>query len=278
MTRLATPTSPGGPVRNRWPGSRPGPAAWLAAALLCSACGGASKQARSYSDSARGAYERALSDLRSGNCLDAGPAFHRIRRRYPYSRFAALAELRSADCLFEQGKYVESIPAYRRFVRYRPSHSEVPYARFRIAQAYFEQIPTDWALAPPAHERDQAPTVDALNEIRRFLQDYSDYSYANQAKRMARAALRLLARHELYAARFYLNRDHPIAAVGRLRTLLRSYQGSGLEPEALLLLGRTYLKLRDGRHAKEAFGELVTRFPRSSQAAEAKDWLRSADS
>ncbi|MDW8363275.1 MAG: outer membrane protein assembly factor BamD [Myxococcales bacterium] len=246
----------------------------LLLALIVPACGaGPTRTSLSYADRAREAYERAMEDFENDNCVEAEPAFREVRREFPYSRYAALAELRIADCLLAQGKHDEAIAAYRRFTRSRPSHPEVPYARFRVAEAHFQRIPDEWLLSPPAYERDQGPTRDALQQLRRFLEDYPEDERAGQARRMERRCLELLARHELYVARFYLDRDRPLAAIGRLRTALRAYEGSGVEAEALLLLGRTYLHLRDRHQARRAFEELVTRFPRSGYAAQARAYL-----
>jgi outer membrane protein assembly factor BamD len=243
--------------------------------LVTMACGaGASRSNLSYGDNARRAYEEALADFRNDNCLDAEPSFRAVRRRYPYSRFAALAELRVADCLFMQGKYSEAIQAYRQFGRHRPSHRQVPYARFRLAESYVEQIPEDWFLSPPPHELDQGPTREALSQIRRFLVDFPDDVHVPRARSMARHALSVLARHELYVAEFYLDRNHPRAAVRRLETLLRAFEGSGVEPEALLLLGRTYVEMRERERARETLESLVERFPRSTYAVEARIQLR----
>ncbi len=243
-------------------------------ALLLAACGGSQAgESLTYGQSAQANYESALADFRDGDCLDAEPAFRRVRREFPYSRFAALAELRIADCKMEAQSYPEAIQAYRQFVRNRPSHSEVPYARYKVAEAHFRQIPDEWLLSPPAHERDQGPTKEALRQLRRFILDFPEDSRIDGAQDMARRALELLARHELYVAEFYLDRDEPRAAIGRLRTLLAAYEGSGVEPEALLLLGRTYLELRDRDQARQAFEQLVERYPQSGQSAQARSYL-----
>lgn len=248
----------------------------LSAAIFVCGCGSSSsnRSGLSYGQNAREAYSAALKDMRSGNCVDAEPAFKRIRREFPYSRFAALSELRAADCLLDQNKYPEAIQAYREFIRFRPSHAEVPYASFKIAEAYFKQIPDDWLLAPPSYERDQGPSHEALKQLQRFILDYPDDDRVRAAHRMERKAMAILAKHEMYVAKFYLGRDKPRAAVGRLRTVLRAYEGSGLEPEALLLLGEVYLKLKDPNQARTTFEELVERFPQTAQAGKARKYLR----
>jgi len=246
----------------------------FAALFAAAGCGGSQAGANlTYGESAEAAYEAAMADFRDGDCIDAVPAFRKVRREYPYSRFAALAELRVADCKMEQREWAEAIQAYRQFVRNRPSHQMVPYARFKVAEAHYRQIPDEWLLSPPAYERDQGPTREALRQLRRFILDFPDDEWVDDAQEMAEKALRLLARHELYVAEFYLDRDEPLAAIGRLRTLLNAYEGSGLEPQALLLLGRTYLELRDRHQARETFQLLVSRHPDSGYAAQARSYL-----
>lgn len=231
-------------------------------------------RALSYGENARRSYENAFHAFEDGDCLTADPLFRRIRSEYPYSRYAALAELRIADCHVVQSQYTQAVRAYRAFIRHRPAHEDVPYARFKIAEAYYRQIPGDFFLSPPAHQRDQTPTRNALRQLRRFLLDHPDDEHAERAREMVRGSLAMLAQHELYVAEFYLNRDHPLAAVGRLRRLLDVYEGSGVEPRALLLLGRVFLHMREVRDAQRTFEELVERFPESGYAEQAREFLR----
>ncbi|HEX4353432.1 MAG TPA: outer membrane protein assembly factor BamD [Polyangiales bacterium] len=241
--------------------------------LMASACGSKTVSSLNYGDNARKAYADALDEFYDDACMQAEPAFRNVRRLYPYTRFAALAELRVADCLHTEGKYAEAIQAYDQFVRYRPSHVEVPYARFMSALCQYEQIPSEWLLSPPAYEREQRNTHDSLRSLRRFIVDYPRDPLVGRAERMAQRAIRLLASHEMYVAKFYLDRDYPVAAIGRLRTLLTTYPTSGYEPEALLLLGETYLDLKDGTQAKLAFKELTQRFPKSEYVGAAQSHL-----
>ncbi len=239
-------------------------------------CGGAtagSGPGKSYGETAQQNYAGALAAYRKGDCLEAGPAFRRVRREFPYSRFAALAELRAADCKFEEKEYIEAVSAYRQFVRFRPSHSQVQYARFRIAECYVKQIPDDWFLAPPAHERDQQPARDALRQLRRFILDYPKSNRIPEANKLVVQVLRMLAEHELYVAKFYLRRDAYPATVGRLKTLVTAYQGSGVEAEAMLLLGTTYIKMHKTNEAREVLQKVVADFPKSDEAKEARKAL-----
>jgi outer membrane protein assembly factor BamD len=249
----------------------------VALALVVSAvagCGAAqSSGPLTYGESARRDYERALRAFTDHDCLTAEPLFNNIVREYSYSRYAALAELRAADCELQQAHYSEAIRRYRAFIRARPTHAEIDYANFQIASAYFRQIPQDFFLSPPREERDQAPTRSALRILQRFLRDFPDSDHVEEAQRMQTDILRLLGRHELYVADFYLMRDRPRATIARLERLLEDYEGSGLEPQALLLMGRTYLHMSEQSHARRAFEELSERYPQSGIAVQARAYL-----
>jgi|GEM_PF-633497 len=239
---------------------------------LASGCGAAAPTL-SYGENARRDYDRAMDAFADGDCLTAEPLFQHVVREYGYSRYAALAELRVADCELSQQHYTEAIRRYRSFVRARPTHVHIDYANFQIAVCYYRQIPTDVFLTPPREERDQNPTRSALRVVRRFLRDYTESVHVEEAHTIERECLALLAHHELYVAGFYLTRDRPLATVGRLEHMLAEYPGSGLDPDALLLLGRTYLHMRERRPAHRAFGDLIERFPDSVLVVQAERYL-----
>ena len=240
-------------------------------------CGGSKANSKlSYGDNAKKAFVDALDQFYDDDCFEAEPMLRNVRRQFPYSRFAALADLRLADCAFKDGKYSEAIEGYNQFVRYRPSHPEVPYARYRAAQANVKQIPSEWLLSPPAYERDQHYAQESLRLLRRFVLDFPEDQLVPPAQRMAQRVVELLASHELYVAKFYYARSHPRAAIGRLNTLLRSYPGSSHDPEALYLLGKSYLELGDARAARRAWKELLARYPGDGRADDARGELIAA--
>jgi outer membrane protein assembly factor BamD len=244
-----------------------------AAACALAACGGDENLNLGYGENARRAYAAALEEFYDEDCFDAKPLLKNVRSEFPYSRFAPLAELRLADCHFEDGEYAEAIEAYKNFVRYRPSHVELPYARYRIALAHFEQIPSEWLLSPPAYERDQHYAHESLRLFRGFILDFPEDPLVPPARRMAEQAQALLAAHEFYVAEFYFDRDHPHAAAGRLRTLLRGYPGSEQEADALWLLAETYEQLGEAKRARRVLRELIERHGSHEHAQSARSRL-----
>lgn len=245
----------------------------LLLALLASVACAPVQKTGNYTDDARRAYDKAMSSFDAEDCVTAEPLFRDIRANYPYTRYAALSELREADCLAMQDKHAEAIEIYQRFARVRASHEQVPYARFKAAESQYEQIPNEWFISPPAHERDLRAARDALKDLRRYLLDFPDDVNAKRAAEMERKTLALLARHELYVADFYLKHENGKAAISRLKDVLQSYEGSGYEPQALLLMGRTQLIMKDRPAAHATFRELIARYPESGSAVQAERYL-----
>lgn len=227
-----------------------------------------------YADRARREYEAAMELYNAGDYLEASERFQRLRREFGLSRWAWLAELRLADIDFKQEKYSSAITGYRSWIRYHPTQPEVVYAHYMIARCYFAEIPNDWFVAPASWERDQSPAHDAEEALEQFLRDYGDSRYAPEARQYLRRTRELLARAEIHIAEYYLSREHFEAGISRLREVVERYQGSGLEPEALLKIGETYLRMGRRSEARDSFATILASYPRSGHAEAARRYLQ----
>ncbi len=64
-----------------------------------------------------------------------------------------------------------------------------------------------------------------------------------------------------------------MGTVLRLRTLITRYPGAGYDEEALWLLGRAYLKVGRPQDARVTWEQLVSQYPASKRAGEARGAL-----
>lgn len=229
-----------------------------------------------YSLTARQNYEKGLAELKDQNYQEATRYFSFVRQKFPFSRYAVLAELALADTQFERGNYQEAIDAYKTFIRLHPTHEKVEdgYVAFRIAEAYVKEMPDDFFLLPPAYEKDQSAVRDALRELNDFMDKYPDSKLLPQARKYRREVLRRLIEHEVYVARFYLDREQPRAAILRLEGALKRYPDSGREAELLLALGETHLQMGNAARAKQAFEQVLREHGDSHQARRAQLFLQ----
>jgi outer membrane protein assembly factor BamD len=220
-------------------------------------------------------YERGLEELKKENYVEASHYFSYVKQKFPFSKYAGLAELALADTEFARGNYQEAIDSYKSFARLHPTHEKVEdgYTAFRIAECYVKEMPDDWFILPPAYEKDQSYVRDALRELDSALAKYPDAAYVKQAKSYRRDVLRRLIEHEVYVARFYLDRGHPKAAVLRIEGALRQYPDSGQEGELMITLGETNLKLGNAARAKQLFERVAHEYGNTLQIKRAELFL-----
>ncbi len=267
--------------------------ALLVLALLGPAVGcatPASKTALDYSEDAKRAYEAAMEEFRAHNWIECQSLFREVKKNYAYSKYARLAELRIADADFEQDKFAEAVRQYRDFTaNHRADNEGVAYARARTAEAQYLQAGGDGIFAAPSDERDQAVILDAYRELRNYLGDYPNAGASDRARELLGNVTARLIRHELVVARFYLNRANYDATTARIKYALRTYGSvgnssdpavvdSGLEPECLLLLGETYLRMERWSDARDSFITLLRDYSASSLSDPARRFLAYMDS
>jgi outer membrane protein assembly factor BamD len=245
----------------------------VALAVGCGGKGGGGSV--EYSVSAQKNYEKGLKELEGKDWVAASKYFGFIKSRFPYSKYAVLAELRLADAEFGAEQYLEAIDSYRLFIKFHPTHEMVAngYASFRIGESYFKQLPGNFWMFPPSFEKDQSSTEDAANELKAFLDKYPDSPYRAKAKEIVVKVGKRLADHEWYVAQYYWNRNKPMGTVLRLRRLLERYRGVGYDEDALWLLGKAYVAVAMPDRAKLTWKELVDKYPKSSHAADAREAL-----
>ena len=246
------------------------------AALVAVGCGGKAQSGSvDYSVSAQKNYEKGLKELESKDWIAASKYFGFIKTRFPYSKYAVLAELRLADAEFGAESYLEAIDSYRLFIKFHPTHEMVAngYATYRIGEGYYKQLSGDFWMFPPSFEKDQSSTEDAANELKSFLDKYPDSKYRNDAKDILKKVGKRLADHEWYVAKYYWDKGKPMGTVLRLRRLLERFRGVGYDEDALWLLGRAYVAVDMKDRARLTWNELVTKFPNSVHTPEAKTGL-----
>ena len=143
-------------------------------------------------------------------------AFSTLKERYPYSRYAILAELKIGDAHFYRKEYPEAIAAYEEFANLHPKNEASPYVLYQIGACYYEQLMTK--------DRDQTPTREAINSFERLIKSHPNSAYTNKAQARVQICRELLAQNELYVANFYYKSKHYRAALDRFEIVLTDYQ------------------------------------------------------
>ena len=123
-----------------------------------------------------------------------------FKSRFPYSRYAAEAELLIANSHFETGKFAEAGVAYEQFAKLHPKHPQMDFVLFRIGMSY-------WKDAPPEIDREQEYTQIAMNKWDRLVKDFPSSSLAGEAKQLMQEGRQRIAKAEDFIARYYCRKE-----------------------------------------------------------------------
>ena len=219
-------------------------------------------------------YEEGLENMKKELWPEAAVSFSNLKAKYPYSKYAALADLRLADIKFASEKYLEAIDAYRLFVQYHPTHEDVGYAIFREALSHYKEIYEDWFFLPPAYEKDQTEVERAARMFKEYLERFPNGSEKKLAQEKLADCNMRLAQHDLYVARFYVRLKKWKGAAARYENVRGYVGGSSLEPVVLLELGETYVKLGEKDKGRGLFAQVIELHPASNEAKTAQQKLR----
>jgi outer membrane protein assembly factor BamD len=180
-------------------------------------------------------YNRAAAELDDKNYIAAAKAFDEVERVHPYSGWATKAQLMSAYASYLNQNYDEALIALDRFTQLHPGHKDIDYAYYLRALSLYEQI-------SDIH-RDQALTAEAMQALNTLIKLYPDSKYARDAKLKLDLTQDHLAGKEMEIGRYYLNRGHINAALGRFQNVVKNYQTTTHTAEALYRLVEGYLTL-----------------------------------
>ena len=182
-------------------------------------------------------------------------AFEEVDKEYPYSPWAAQAQIMAAYSAYRATQYDDAIAILERFVKLNPAHERTPYAYYLRALCYYDQI-SDVS-------RDQKMTREAEQALRDVIARYPNSDYARDSKLKLELTDDHLAGKEMTIGRYYLQRDEYVAAVNRFKHVLDKYETTAHAPEALHRLVEAHLRLGLKEEAKRYAAVLGYNYPGS---------------
>lgn len=201
-------------------------------------------------------YNAAAAKLDKGDYYEAAKLFDAVDQQYPYSQWAARAQLMSGYAQYKNLKYDEAVLALDRFISLHPSDENVAYAYYLKALCYYEQIVDV--------RRDQQMTRLALENLRQVTERFGDSRYAKDAALKIDLTMDHLAGKEMEIGRYYLQRKQFQAGINRFQKVITQYQTTTHVPEALHRLTESYVSLGMVDEAKKTAAILGHNYPNSS--------------
>ncbi|MBI5562558.1 MAG: outer membrane protein assembly factor BamD [Deltaproteobacteria bacterium] len=211
-------------------------------------------------------YDKGVSAYLDGKREDSEKAFKTLMEEHPLSPYATEAQLLLGDVCYSLERYDDAAAYYTNFSAMHPTHNKASYALFQKGMSHFKEM--------LSMDRDQTATKKALFAFQDLLAGYPSSAYAPKADELIAFLKRRLAEREIYVAEFYFKNSNYKGALGRLRDALKNYPDAGVSDKTLYMIAETYAKLGEDVLARDAYGTLITNYPESPLAGEARERLK----
>lgn len=226
-------------------------------------CGEKDMDVLTSNDDAKQLYKRASKALENTRFEVAIQYFHILESRYPFSPYALQAQLDLAYAYYRHKKPEEAISEAERFIRFNPTHENVDYAYYIKAMANFVQNVSLFERWIPHNSANfnQKPLQDSFIDFMQLVRKFPNSKYAPDARQRMIFLKHKLAEHEITVARYYLRRQAWVAAVNRANHVLRSFDDTPFNEDALEIIARSYRGLKLAEPEQDALKILRQNFP-----------------
>ena len=175
--------------------------------------------------------------------------FDILEARYPFGIYSTQSMLDLAYASYQSNLKSEAIVNADRFIRLYPNHPQVSYAYYLRALANFDKdsnfITKLFAQDPSKY--DVSKLKKSFDDFSIVINKFPDSKYAKDSRNRLLYIKNMMARNELYIAKYYVKRNAHIAAIERVKYLLTNYNGTPSTEDALLILidSYNYLNMND---------------------------------
>ena len=180
-------------------------------------------------------YSEALKALEDQDYFFASKKFAEAEVLLPQSSWAAKSALMSGYCLYSINFYDDAILTFQRFIKTYPASKNIDYANYLIAISYYEQILDE--------KKDLEPLLLSKKTIETFLKEYPNTDYAIDLQFKLELIINQLAAKGMSIARYYIKTEKWIAAINRLKVVVKKYNQTIFIEEALYRLVEIYHRL-----------------------------------
>jgi outer membrane protein assembly factor BamD len=200
-------------------------------------------QGDSIEEQMRLAYNDGLSALEKGDVLYAAKKFNEAEMLYPQSEWAPRSSLMAAYSYWSQQYYRQSIDELKRFLTLYKNHPNSNYAHYLLGINYYDSIINE--------KNDLRPLIESKKYFTILVDEFPNSDYALDAKYKLELIEDLMAAKEMYIARHYIKKQKWIAAINRLKKVIRDYSTTIFVEEALFRITEIYYIIGLDNEAKK---------------------------
>lgn len=213
-------------------------------------------------------FETGTTFLDKGQYIRSRLALQTMINTYPDSEMTPDAYYAIGDSFYEEGgteNWLQAEQQYKDFIIFFPAHPKAPDAQMKIMAANRKMM--------GAPDRDQQYTLRAEQEGFNFLEMFPNHDYVPIVRQSLLEIQDALAYQEESVGDFYARRKNYGAAFRRYKGLLDKYLNYYNTPEVIYKTADSLLKSNNPDEAEIYLDKLVSEFPFSELAEEAKQKL-----
>ena len=175
--------------------------------------------------------------------------FDILEARYPFGKYSTQSMLDLAYAAYQSNLKDEAIVNCDRFIRLYPNHPNVSYAYYLRALSNFDKdrnfITEIFAQDPSKY--DVTKLRQSFDDFTIVVNKFPKSKYAKDSRNRLIYIKNMIAENELYIAKYYSKRSAHVAAIERVKYMLKNYSGTPSSEEGLLVMINSYnnLKMKD---------------------------------
>ena len=187
-------------------------------------------------------YDTAQRRMKANNFFSAIEALEAIEARYPFGQYAEQAQSELIYAYYMNGEDEASHEAAEKFIRLNPRHPNIDYAYFMRGIASYTRDKGMFAriFRSDLSNRDVSGAKQAFGELSEFLTRFPQSQYAPYASQRLIFLRSLIAKNELVAAEYYLQRKAYVAALRRAKYVIEHIPNSSETMRALKIIRDCY--------------------------------------
>ena len=198
-------------------------------------------------------YNEALDLALANQPKKAAPKFEEVERQHPYSVWAVRSQIMAGWAFYAENDYQRAVATLDRFIELYPADPLTEYAYYLRALANFDKgqnfLTKIFAQDPSKY--DVSKLRASFDDFSIVINKFPKSKYAKDSRNRLLYIKNMMAKNELYIAKYYVKRQAYIAAIERVKYLLTNYNGTPSTEEALLILIEGYNYL--GMNEKQTF-------------------------
>ena len=219
-------------------------------------------------------YTKAHTSLENGDYAAATRSYGRLIARFPSGAYNEQAQLDMAYAQYKDNKPDDALSTVNRFIKTYPAQPHVDYAYYLRGLINFDRTTgflerftgNNRSLA----RRDQGYNLQAFDDFSELTRRFPNGAYAADARQRMIYLRNVLAQYEINVAEFYLRNHAYIASANRSQYVIEHYQQAPQTGDALAILTRSYLALKEDSLAEQSRKVLALNYPAHPYLTDAK--------